>query len=126
LGNHPGPRPHRRGLRRDLPDHGREHPAGQTPTEAPRLDYEFNAPVAGEFYVTASLIPTYALTGGALRFAVALDDAPAQLVALTIQDGSPEWSQGVLDNTRPVTAKLAVPSAGVHTLHVYMVDPGVV
>ena len=37
-----------------------------------------------------------------------------------------KWLEDVLNNTMIATAQLNVPSAGTHTLCVYMVDPGVV
>jgi hypothetical protein len=95
-------------------------------TDAPRLDYDLAFDAAGEFAATFYLIPTQALAGDALRFAIALDDAPPQLVSLKVGDGGSEWAHGVLDATRVATAKLKVPSAGAHTLHLYAVDAGVV
>jgi len=43
-----------------------------------------------------------------------------------VRDGGPEWAQGVLDNSRIVTARLKVPTAGDHTLQLYGIDAGVV
>jgi len=94
--------------------------------EAPRLDYDVRFATAGEFPVTVYLVPTHPLAGGALRFALALDDAPPQLVALEFKDGGADWARGVLDAARTATAKLAVPSPGAHTLKIFMVDAGVV
>ena len=93
---------------------------------APRLDYSIWFFTAGEFMLHANLIPTHPLSGEILRFAVALDDAPPQLVELPFADGSAEWAQGVLNNTRVATAKLKVPTPGPHTLRVYGIEAGVV
>jgi hypothetical protein len=95
-------------------------------SDAARLDYAITFASAGEFSVTAFLIPTHPLNGGDLRFAMALDDGPPILVALNIKDGSAEWAQGVLNATLKATTKLKVPTAGRHTLRVYGVDSGVV
>lgn len=96
-------------------------------TDAPRLDYAVDFPAAGEFTLTAYLLPTHPIGAGrGLRFAVGLDDAPPQLVVCDVKDGSPEWAQGVLDNYVTVTTRLHVPAAGRHTLRVYGVDAGVV
>jgi hypothetical protein len=95
-------------------------------TGAPRLDYAVNFAAAGEFALQAYLIPTHPIAGGSLRFAVALDEAPPQLVELVVNDGGAGWAQGVLDNTRIATTKLNVPAPGAHTLHVYGLEPGVV
>ena len=101
-------------------------PLEKLATDAPRLDYDITFTAAGEFPVAINLIPTHAFAGGALRFALALDDAPPQLVSLDVNDGGAEWAQGVLNATRIAHAKIAVPSAGAHTLRVYAVDAGVV
>ena len=95
-------------------------------TDAPRLDYDVHFAAASELPVTVYLVPTHPLTGGALRFALALDDAPPQLVALEFKDGGAEWAQGVLNATRTVGVTLHVPSPGAHTLRVFGVDAGVV
>src|SRR6185369_13306524 len=93
---------------------------------APRLDYDVKFGAAGEFPLTVYLVPAHPITGSALRFAVALDDAPPQVVALEFKDGAAEWAQGVLNNTRTATAMLRVSSAGAHTIKIFMVDAGVV
>ena len=67
---------------------------------APRLDYAVAFPAAGVFTLQAHLLPTHPIAGSALRFAVALDDAPPQVVALDVGDGGPAWARGVLDGVR--------------------------
>ncbi|ACB74654.1 conserved hypothetical protein [Opitutus terrae PB90-1] len=93
---------------------------------APRLEHAVNFPAAGEFTLQAYLLPTHPISGTALRFAVALDDAPPQLVTLEIGDGGPEWAQGVLNATRVARLRLAVPQAGEHALKIYGIQTGVV
>ena len=96
-------------------------------TAAPRLDYRVDLPAAGELTLTTYLLPTHPLVPDrGLRFAVGLDDAPPQLIVCDVKDGSAEWAQGVLNNYVTVDARLSVPAAGQHTLHVYGVDAGVV
>jgi Glycosyl hydrolase family 115/Gylcosyl hydrolase family 115 C-terminal domain len=95
-------------------------------TDAPQLDYAVNFAAAGTFTLQAYLIPTYPISGGSLRFAVALDDAPPRLIELVVNDGGAGWAQGVLDNTRIATTRLKVPTPGAHTLRVYGLEPGVV
>ena len=36
-----------------------------------------------------------------------------------------EWAKNVMDEARTVSAKVQIPSAGYHTLKVWMVDPGI-
>ena len=80
----------------------------------------------GEYTVFAQLIPTHPITGDTLRLGLALDDGEPQLVELAFKDGSVEWAQGVLDNTRVATTTFSVPTAGTHTLRIYGLEAGVV
>ena len=99
----------------------------QLEREGARLSYEVDFPTAGDFNLTAHLLPTHPLVPGrGLRFAVALDDASPQLIVCDVKDGSPEWAQGVLDNHVTVATKLSVPRAGKWLLRVFGVDAGVV
>jgi hypothetical protein len=101
-------------------------PPDRLAAEAPRLDYEVSFVSAGEFTVNVNLVPTHPLAGNSLRFAVALDDGPPELVELDVRDGGAEWAQGVLNATRVAVAKLTVSTGGPHALHIYAVDAGVV
>ncbi|MFT3866854.1 MAG: glycosyl hydrolase 115 family protein [Nibricoccus sp.] len=98
----------------------------QAKAAAPAVEYDFTLPAFGAFILRTYLIPTHPTAGDALRFAVALDDGEPQLVELAFKDGSAEWAQGVLDNTRIAQTTLTVPTAGAHTLRVYGLEPGVV
>lgn len=100
--------------------------ADRLKTAAPRLDYVVTFPSAGEFTATIDLVPTHPISGPALRFAIALDDASPRVVALEVKDGGPDWAQGVLNATRIATTTITVPTPGAHTLRVFGVDPGVV
>lgn len=93
--------------------------------DAPRLDYPVEAGAGGELSVRVELLPTHPLAGKALRIAIALDDAAPQLLTVEDKDGGAEWAQGVLDNVRGATARLAA-GPGKHTLHLFGVDAGVV
>ena len=96
-------------------------------TDAPRLGYEVDLPAAGAYILTAHLLPAHPLVPGrGLRFAVGLDEAKPRLVVCTVEDGSPAWAQGVLNNSITVETPLAVPTAGRHTLRIYGIDAGVV
>ena len=96
-------------------------------SDAPQLEYRVVFPAAGEFTLTAHLLPTHPLVAGrGLRFALSLDGDAPQLLIYAGKDGSPDWAQGVLNNSVSVTTKLRVPAAGAHTLKLYGVDAGVV
>jgi len=101
-------------------------PAGRLASAAPRLDYAVEFARGGDVTVHVYLLPTHPLTGGALRFGLGLDGAAPRLVALDVNDGGPEWGQGVLDATRIATATLDVSASGLHTLQLYGVEAGVV
>lgn len=93
---------------------------------APRIEYELNFPAAGNFAATFRLVPTHPLRGSALRFAIALDRDPPQLVSAEIDDGGPTWASGVLNAALDVTRTIRAATPGVHTLKIFMVDAGVV
>jgi hypothetical protein len=94
--------------------------------DAPRLDYRLDLGAAGRYRVEVDLLPTHALAGDTLRFAVGIDGGPPQLVALAVNDGKAEWTQGVLNALRTAAISLAVDRPGSHVLNVYGVDAGVV
>ena len=96
-------------------------------TEAPELAFAVELPTAGANTLTVRLLPTHAIVAGrGLRFAIALDNEPPQILVYPDNEGSPEWTQGVLNNYVTVSATFAIPSAGKHILHLYGIDPGVV
>ena len=95
-------------------------------SDAPRLDYSIRFASAGEFPLTVYLLPTHPIVGRELRLAIGVDDAPPQIVISAVKDGSAAWSQAVLNASVTATAKLRVTSTGLHTLHLYCVDAGVV
>ncbi|MDF9831857.1 hypothetical protein M2103_000061 [Ereboglobus sp. PH5-5] len=76
------------------------------------------------------VLPTHAIDGsGKLRIAYAIDGAPEpQLAELIINDGKPEWAQGVLANERTFDIPLppSALTAGEHTLHLHGIDSSVV
>ncbi len=94
-------------------------------TSAPRVDYRFEAP-AGKVMLRFHLVPTHAISGGALRLAIGMDGSPPVLVEMEVKDGGPDWAQGVLDGGRTVSTDLLLAASGNHTLQVYGIDPGVV
>lgn len=104
--------------------------AGQN---APVLEYDFTLFNAGEFFVEAYVSPTqnYQKNDG-LIFAVAVDNAPAQIINMHKDDVGVDWQyadwwqQSVGDHIRQYTQSLGVMSAGKHTLKVWLLDPGVV
>jgi hypothetical protein len=100
-------------------------PIDAAQAEAARLDYPFSAG-AGPLRLRVQLVPTHPLAGGTLRFALGVDGARPQLVALEVKDGGAEWAQGVLAASRTVATSLELAAAGRHTLQLYGIDAGVV
>ena len=67
------------------------------------------------------------MPGGGLRFAVALDERPAQTLAVdqATEVTSPEWARNVLDQTTVGNLEIRL-APGRHVLKSYAVDTGVV
>jgi hypothetical protein len=61
-----------------------------------------------------------------MRYGVALDDGPVQVVDFKTVGRSEEWKQNVLRNRaqRQLNGQMLAP--GRHTLTLYLIDPGVV
>jgi hypothetical protein len=113
-------------------------PIGFGPLEpakgSPHLEYKTYFFTSGEATVYSILAPNLAfIPGRNLRFAVSIDDQEPIMVTgvptTVTASGSPsngnEWEKNVKDEARTVSAKVHIPSAGYHTLKVWMVDPGI-
>ena len=101
---------------------------------SPRLEYKAYFFSSGEASVNSILAPNLAfIPGRNLRFAVSIDDqkpvmvtgVPTTIVAAGSPTNGNEWDKNVRDEARTVSAKVQIPSAGYHTLKVWMVDPGI-
>jgi hypothetical protein len=101
---------------------------------SPHLEYKTYFFSSGEASVDCILAPNLAfIPGRDLHFAVSIDDQkPVTVTGVSttiVASGSPtstnEWVKNVEDEARTVSAKVRIPSAGYHTLKVWMVDPGI-
>ena len=106
-------------------------PSAEPPTAlelAPVAEYDFYAlSAAAAPVITIFTLPTHELTNQTqLRYGVALDEQPMQVVDFRTVGRSEEWKQNVLRNNaqRQLTAAAICP--GRHTLKIYLLDPGVV
>jgi hypothetical protein len=130
-----------------IPDYGRG-PSGMTifpmtaasvqpPANSPRLEYQVLVPKAGNIHADLITGPTLNVQPGrGVRVAVSFDDAEPQIIdAFEGQgDGSggthspaiKDWSTWVKDNARTLKSTHKISNAGVRTLKIWMVDPGVV
>ncbi len=113
-------------------------PVGFGPLEpakgSPHLEYKTYFFTSGEASVYSILAPNLAfIPGRDLRFAVSIDDqkpimvtgVPTTVAASGTPSNGNEWEKNVKDEARTVSAKVQIPSAGYHTLKVWMVDPGI-
>jgi hypothetical protein len=112
------------------PDFGPLDPA----EGSPHLEYKTYFFTPGEATVDSILAPNLAfIPGRDLHFAVSIDDqkpvmvtgVPTTIVANAAPTGTNDWQKNVEDEARTVSAKVQIPSAGYHTLKVWMVDPGI-
>ena len=83
----------------------------------------------GDWKFTVRALPTFSVeTGKPQRYAIAVDDEPPQIVALpvTMSETDRRWQEDVLRNAALTTSVHNFAHSGVHTLKIWMVDPGVV
>ncbi len=96
-------------------------------TKSPALEYDFitTTPDAAA-KLTVQAIPTHRINPErGLRYAVAIDAEAPQIIDLETPEFSATWSTNVLRGSAFGTTTHNI-GAGKHTLHIYMVDPGVV
>jgi hypothetical protein len=97
------------------------------PSDAPCLEYQMYLFDSGAATVEAILAPTLNFVPGrGLRYAIAFDDQPPQIVDALAQNSTANWGTSVKDSVRKVKSSHQISSPGEHTLKVCMVDPGVV
>ena len=107
-------------------------PAAVPGRDSACLEYQTQVFHPGPATVILTVAPTLNfMPGRALRVAVSLDDGAPQTLTIvpagfSAQNGNREWEESVRNNARLVRATLPVPTAGAHTLKVWMVDPAVV
>ncbi len=97
--------------------------------ESPCLQFKISLQIPGDWRVTIRALPTFSVeTGKPQRYAIAFDDAPLQIVSLPASqdEHNRQWQENVLRNAALTTSTLAVSVAGLHTLKIWMVDPGIV
>jgi Glycosyl hydrolase family 115/Gylcosyl hydrolase family 115 C-terminal domain len=96
---------------------------------APAINYSVHLFTTGKFNVICYLVPTFPITTGqGLRYAVAFDNQPPQIVTVgaDLQTPSRQWSLNVLNGSTTGVSNHEIATAGAHTLKIYMVDAGVV
>lgn len=100
---------------------------------APMLEYTFTVFEAGELKVDAYLSPTQDFKKeDGLWYAVAIDDGEPQIVNTNKGEIKPDyeyadwWMKSVGDHIKILSSVHQVDSPGVHSLKVWLMDPGVV
>jgi hypothetical protein len=67
-------------------------------------------------------------TGKPQRYAIAFDEAPPQIISLdaSMNEKDRQWQENVLRNADISSSQHPIKSSGLHTLKIWMVDPGIV
>jgi hypothetical protein len=97
--------------------------------ESPCLQFKIYFEHAGDWNFTVRALPTFSVvTGQPQRYAIAVDDAPLQIISLPVSqdEHDRQWSENVLRNAALTTSLHPLAAAGLHTLKIWMVDPGIV
>ncbi len=96
---------------------------------SPSLEYRAYFFSTGPTKVIASLAPNLPfIPGRDLRYAVSVDDqAPVMVTAFakTLQASGNAWETAVKDEAAYASGDAQIPTAGYHTIKVWMVDPGI-
>jgi hypothetical protein len=97
--------------------------------ESPCLQYKINFQSAGDWQVSVRALPTFSVeTGKPQRYAIAFDNAPPQIVSLPLSQDEHNrvWQEDVLRNAALTLSVHSLTRPGLHTLKIWMVDPGIV
>jgi hypothetical protein len=95
--------------------------------DSPCLEYQMYLFNAGKVQVDAILAPTLNFVPGrGLRYAIAFDDQPPQIIDALAHNSIADWATAVKDSVRQVQSEHTLANSGYHTLKFWMVDPGVV
>jgi hypothetical protein len=113
-----------------IPANARRQEPGE---HAPMLSYTFTVLQEGDLTIETYLSPTlnYQKNEG-LHYAIAIDDETPQLINLHEGEVAPDWTYpawwntSVTDHIKVKRSEHASIEPGIHTLKVWMVDPGVV
>jgi len=95
---------------------------------SPRLEYRVVTFDSGEVRVRAYFSPSLNFSGApeGLRYAIAVDDEPPQVVNITPDSSNAAWERSVADNIRIGLTRHRVARPGPHVIRYWMVDAGVV
>jgi hypothetical protein len=97
--------------------------------ESPCLQFKLWLRETNDWKVTVRSLPTFSVeTGKPQRYAIAFDDAAPQIISLPVSmnEKNPQWQENVLRNAALTSSKHTLGATGLHTLKLWMVDPGIV
>ncbi len=97
--------------------------------ESPCMEYKIYFQDAGDWKFTVRALPTFSFeTGKPQRYAIALDDAPPQIVSMpfSTSENDKRWQENVLRNAALTSSVHQITNPGLHVLKIWMVDPGIV
>jgi hypothetical protein len=98
-------------------------------SESPCLQYKIWFRTAGDWKFTVRALPTFSVeTGKPQRYAIALDAEAPQIISLpaSMDERNRQWQENVLRNAALTASVHVVSQPGIHTLKIWMVDPGIV
>jgi len=102
-------------------------PAQTLSATSPHLDYEVHLFSSGDIPVQITTAPTLDFRGhSGLHYAVSIDADPPQIVNMTADASEQAWNAEVAHNANTQTVTLHIPQPGHHTLHLWLIDTGVV
>jgi Glycosyl hydrolase family 115/Gylcosyl hydrolase family 115 C-terminal domain len=101
--------------------------ASVTPPDAPCLQYQMYLFNPGTVQVETILAPTLNFVPGrGLRYTIAFDDQPPQIVDALAHNSEADWETSVKDSVRKIRSTHTLATSGYHILKIWMVDPGLV
>jgi len=97
-------------------------------SNTPSLTYQFHTFSAGAATIQMGCLPTHKMTSDHVgcRYAVSLNGDTPQIVDINADEFTAAWSANVLRATANGRSGHTIANAGLQTLQVWMIDPGVV
>jgi hypothetical protein len=98
-------------------------------SESPCLQYKIGIQHSGDWKFTVRALPTFSVeTGKPQRYAIAVDGEQPEIVSLpfSMSETDRHWQENVLRNAALTTSVHNIAHPGLHTLKIWMVDPGIV
>jgi hypothetical protein len=97
--------------------------------DSPCLEYRMWIQHPGDWKFIVRALPTFSVEAGKpQRYAIALDDELPKIVALpySLSESNRQWREDVLRNATLTASTHPITQVGLHTLRIWMVDPGIV